>query len=68
MAGPTEPERVPGAAWTHRRFFEALAPLSPLRVISQCGASTFEAICRFGPYGFADGHMNAITPAYHWHV
>src|SRR5262245_1007765 len=61
---------APGAAsaWTHRRFFGELGPLSPLRVISQCGASTFEAICRFGPHGFADGHMNAITPEYHWHV
>jgi len=60
----------PGAAsaWTHRRFFTELGPLSPLRVISQCGASTFEAICRFGAFGFADGHMNAITPEYHWHV
>jgi putative heme iron utilization protein len=65
-----EPTPRPGAAsaWTHRRFFSELGPLSPLRVISQCGASTFEAICRFGPFGFADGHMNAITPEYHWHV
>jgi hypothetical protein len=68
MAGPTEPVCAGGAGWTHRRFFEALGPLSPLRVISQCGASTFEAICRFGAFGFADGHMNAITPDYHWHV
>jgi hypothetical protein len=65
MARSTPP---PSAVWTHRRFFTALGPLSPLRVISSCGASTFEAICSFGPFEFAHGHMNAITPAYHWHV
>src|SRR5687767_8395500 len=65
MVGSTP--AAPGA-WTHRRFFTALGPLSPLRVISQCGASTFEAICSFGPFEFAHGHMNAITPAYHWHL
>lgn len=56
------------SAWTARRFFARLGELSPLRVISACGPSTFEAICSFGPHGFADGHMNAITPAYHWHL
>jgi hypothetical protein len=66
MAGPTP--SASAAGFTQRRFFEALGPLSPLRVVSQCGASTFEAICRFGAFGFADGHMNAITPEYHWHV
>lgn len=65
-----EPTPRPGAAsaWTHRRFFTELGPLSPLRVISQSGASTFEAICRFGSFGFEGGHMNAITPEYHWHL
>ena len=38
------------SAWTHRRFFTVLGALAPLRVISQCGASTFEAICRFGAF------------------
>ncbi len=66
MAGQNEPAFA--GSWTHRRFFEALGPLSPLRVVSACGASTFEAICRFGAFGFTDGHMNAITPEYHWHV
>lgn len=56
------------AAWTHRRFFDLLGRLGPLRVISICGPSVFEALCRFGPHGFARGHMNAMTPAYHWHV
>jgi hypothetical protein len=56
------------AAWSHARFFDLLGALGALRVISIAGASTFEAICRFGPHGFAHGHMNAITPAYHWHV
>jgi hypothetical protein len=70
MAQPTPRAPGPGAAsaWTHRRFFTELGPLSPLRVVSQCGASTFEAICRFGAFDFAHGHMNAITPAYHWHI
>ena len=56
------------AAWTHRRFFDALGPLSPLRIITISGGSVFEALCDFGPYGIARGHMNAMTDAYHWHV
>jgi len=56
------------AAWTHRRFFDALGALSPLRVISISGGSVFEALCSFGSYGVARGHMNAMTPEYHWHV
>jgi hypothetical protein len=61
---------MPGSpgVWTHRRFFELLAALGPLRVISISGPSVFEALCRFGRHGFAEGHMNAITPEYHWHV
>jgi hypothetical protein len=58
---------TPGA-WTHRRFFDALRTMGRLRVISRSGPSTFEALCRFGPYGFGHGHMNAITDAYHWHL
>ena len=54
--------------WTHPRFFTLLASLGPLRVIHQSGASTFEALCRFGAHGFAHGYMNAITDAYHWHL
>lgn len=53
---------------THREFFDALRDLAPLRVISTCGPSVFEAICGFGAYGVADGHLNAITEAYHWHI
>lgn len=69
FSAPAEtPDRIPAAAWTARRFFAALRDLAPLRVISRCGPSTFEAICDFGPHGFAEGHMNAITPAYHWHL
>jgi len=56
------------ATWPHRRFFELLGHLGRLRVISQAGASTFEAICGFGAFGIAQGHMNAITPEYHWHL
>ena len=54
--------------FTHRRFFEALRTLGRLRVISRCGPSTFEALCSFGAYSFGQGHMNAITDAYHWHL
>lgn len=54
--------------WTARRFFEALTLLGPLRVISQSGPSTFEAICELTRFGIADGTLNAITPDYHWHL
>jgi len=54
--------------WTHRRFFDLLRELGTLRVISVSGPSVFEALCELGPYGVADGYMNAITPAYHWHL
>lgn len=37
-------------------------------MISVVGPNVFEAICRFDRYGVADGHMNAITEAYHWHL
>ncbi|MGH0028886.1 MAG: hypothetical protein ACQGVC_03780 [Myxococcota bacterium] len=62
------PTRADDAAWNHRRFFALLGRLGPLRVIHQSGASTFEALCTFGPHGFAQGYMNAITDAYHWHL
>jgi hypothetical protein len=54
--------------FTAQRFFAALPALSPLRVISQCGPSTFEAIGDFGAHEIAGGFLNAITPSYHWHV
>lgn len=50
------------------RFFKLLAALGPLRIISQSGPSTFEAICEVGPFGISDGYLNAITPSYHWHL
>lgn len=53
---------------THREFFESLRVLGPLRVISQSGPSVFEAICRLDAYGIQDGHLNALTDAYHWHI
>jgi hypothetical protein len=64
LSGSVEPRPD---VWTAERFFELLAALSPHRVISVCGPSTFEAILEFDRHGFAAGHMNAITPAYHWH-
>ena len=54
--------------WTARRFFEALTLLGPLRVISQSGPSTFEALCELTRFKIADGYLNAITPDYHWHL
>ncbi len=53
---------------THREFFDTLRALGPLRVISQSGPSVFEAICRLDAYGIQEGHLNAITDTYHWHV
>lgn len=52
----------------HRAFFETLRDLSPVRVISISGASVFEAICSVGEVELAGGVLNAITPAYHWHL
>ena len=63
-----ESRPAPDAVWTHQRFFEHLGELSPLRIISIAGGSVFEALCDFGPFGIARGHMNAMTDAYHWHV
>jgi hypothetical protein len=54
--------------WTPRRLFTALRELGRLRIISRSGPSTFEALCELGPFGIADGFLNAITPAYHWHL
>jgi hypothetical protein len=62
--GPAES----GEAWSHRRFFALLREMGRLRVIHRSGASTFEALCTMGPHGFAEGYMNAITDAYHWHL
>ena len=53
--------------WTARRVFDLLAEVGPLRVISVCGPSVFEAICDFGEYEIRGGMLNAITAAYHWH-
>ena len=56
------------APWTAPDVFGLLRRLSPLRVISECGPSVFEAIVDFDRHGFAHGHMNAMTPTYHWHL
>jgi hypothetical protein len=55
-------------SWTHRRFFDLLTGLGRLRVISISGPSVFEALCDLPAYQIAGGHLNAITPAYHWHL
>ena len=54
--------------WSAARFFERLAELGRLRVISQCGPSTFEALCTVDSFERTRGFVNAITPAYHWHL
>jgi len=38
-----------------------------VRVISVCGPSVFEAICRVAPFDKQSGFLNMITDAYHWH-
>jgi hypothetical protein len=53
---------------THQEFFDGLHALGPLRIISISGPSVFEAICRLEGYGMAEGHLNAFTEAYHWHL
>lgn len=71
MAGSIDPWSRPLAdpdAWTARRFFALLGSLGRLRVISQSGPSTFEALCTVGPFEIAHGFVNAITPDYHWHL
>ncbi len=78
MAGDPErtlpaPPAVAGASndsapWTAARLFTLLGSLGRLRVISQCGPSTFEALCEVGSFSLEAGFVNAITPAYHWHL
>jgi hypothetical protein len=65
---PSEPVSPAGDGWSHRRYFSLLEEMGALRVISGCGPSTFEALCTFGPWTIEHGFMNAITPAYHWHL
>lgn len=62
------PPRIDAEQWTARELFDILAELGPLRVISQSGPSTFEAICEVEHFGIAHGFLNAITPQYHWHL
>lgn len=49
-------------------FWNALRLLGPLRIISICGPSVFEAITTVGPFGVAEGYLNVISESYHWHV
>jgi hypothetical protein len=70
MAGSIDPlaPSPAGEPWTARRFFGLLGSLGRLRVISQSGPSTFEALCEVGPFEIAHGFVNAVTPVYHWHL
>jgi hypothetical protein len=54
--------------WDAARFFDLLRSLGRLRVISQTGPSTFEALCAVDSFEIARGFVNAITPSYHWHL
>jgi hypothetical protein len=65
---PAEPLSSEATAWSAARFFDLLQELGKLRVISICGPSVFESICVAGPYEIADGFLNMITDAFHWHV
>ncbi len=56
------------APWTAARFFDLLARVGRLRVISVCGPSVFETLCEVGAYEIAGAHLNAITDDYHWHL
>jgi hypothetical protein len=56
------------AGWNARRFFDLVAGLGPLRVISVCGPSVFEALCALDGFEIAGAHLNAISPQYHWHL
>src|SRR5262245_20109538 len=67
-SGTPSAARGPAHGWTPRRFFELLEQLGRLRVISSCGPSTFEALCRLHSWSIERGFLNAITPEYHWHL
>jgi hypothetical protein len=56
------------AAWNARRFFDLVAQLGPLRVISICGPSVFESLCSLGAFEISGAHLNAISRQFHWHV
>jgi hypothetical protein len=58
----------PTAVWTASRFFTLLARLGRLRVISICGPSVFESLCRAGSFSIEDGSLNMISDEFHWHV
>ncbi len=49
-------------------LFGAIRDLGPLRIISICGPSVFEAIEELGPFGVRDGWLNAINDRFHWHL
>lgn len=66
---PAHPSAMPAPSrWTAARFFDLLARLGRLRVISICGPSVFESLCHAGPYSIEDGSLDMITSDFHWHV
>jgi hypothetical protein len=67
-AEPATERATDSPPWTAARFFDLLQQLGRLRVISVCGPSVFESLCVAGPYDIADGFLNMVTDAFHWHV
>lgn len=65
---PTPELASTSTRWNAARFFDLLAILGRLRVISICGASVFEALCHAGPFEIEDGSLNMVTSEFHWHV
>jgi hypothetical protein len=65
---PATERATDSPAWTAARFFDLLQQLGRLRVISVCGPSVFESICVAGPYEIAEGFLNMVSDAFHWHV
>ncbi|MGH0033467.1 MAG: hypothetical protein ACQGVK_00420 [Myxococcota bacterium] len=66
-AGP-RPDPAPGSAWDSQRLFDLISAVSPLRIISRCGPSTFEAIASLERFSIARGWLNAMQPDFHWHL
>ena len=54
--------------WSASDFFGALKAFPRIRVVLTTGPSVFEAICVPSNFRFQSGHLNAMTPEYHWHI
>ncbi len=54
--------------WSASGFFGGLKAFPRIRVVLTTGPSVFEAICVPSDFRFQAGHLNAMTPEYHWHI